>query len=192
MFRTSVGRDLKGPRRGRNTTFSFSKEFFTGLAAGLTVAVGVFLWSQQTIESTQVDPKATRAAERPSPADKPIEASANPSPKLTFYGTLPTREVLIPSTGDNAPSSGVPIAPIERPGTYVLHFGMYRNQALAEQLQAKLTRLGIRSEVQSMILDREVQHRVRASAISDLEELNRIRAMIHRAGVKAEAIRVGE
>jgi cell division protein FtsN len=69
---------------------------------------------------------------------------------------------------------------------------MYRNQALAEQLQAKLTRLGIRSEVQSIILDREAQHRVRASAISDLEELNRVRAMIHRAGVKAEAIRVGE
>lgn len=192
MFRASVGRDLKGPRRGRYTTFSLSKEFFTGIAAGLTVAVGIFLWSQQTIETAKVDPKTTRAAERPSPADEPIEASANPSPKLTFYGTLPTREVLIPSTGDNAPSSGVPITPIERPGTYVLHFGIYRNQSLAEQLQAKLTRLGIRSEVQSIILDREVQHRVRASAISDLEQLNRVRAMIHRAGVKAEAIRVGE
>ncbi len=75
MFRTSVGRDLKGPRRGRRTTFSFSKEFFAGLAAGLTVAVGVFLWSRQTIEATQVNPKAMRAAERPSPADEPIEAS---------------------------------------------------------------------------------------------------------------------
>jgi hypothetical protein len=113
MFRTSVGRDLKGLRRGRNTTFSFSKEFFTGLAAGLTVAVGVFLWSQQTIESTQVDPKATRAAERPSPADEPIEASANPSPKLTFYGMSPTREALIPSTGDNALSAGRSITPIK-------------------------------------------------------------------------------
>ena len=43
MFRISVVRDLKGPRRGRRTTFSFSKEFFSGLAEGLTVTVGVFL-----------------------------------------------------------------------------------------------------------------------------------------------------
>jgi hypothetical protein len=75
MFRTSVGRDLKGPRRGRNTAFSFSKEFFAGLAAGLTVAVGVFLWSRQTIEATPVTAKAPRAVDHPSPADDPIEAA---------------------------------------------------------------------------------------------------------------------
>jgi hypothetical protein len=179
MFRTSVGRDLKDPRSGRRTTFSFSKECFTGLAAGLAVAVGVVLWSRQPIETTQVDPKATLATERTSPANESIEVFTRPSAKLTFYGMLPTREMLILSTGDNAPSAGVPITPIKRPGFYVLHFGMYRDQALAEQPQAKLRRLGGRSEAKSITLYPEVQHRVRVRAISDLKHLNHIRATNH-------------
>lgn len=192
MNGSPIGRDFKRAGRQRQLKFELSTEFFVGLGLGLLVAAGVFLWQQQLVR------QATQAAESVQPRPRPVKRDPNPAEttetprEYGFYDMLPQAEVVVPETDPKAPAPALPNTPIERPGTYVLQPGFFRNLEDAERLQAKLLRLGVRSTVQRVAIDNDVFHRVRVGPIGELDVLNRTRAALQRADIDAVVIRVGD
>jgi len=189
---TRIGRDFKRAGRRGGAEFHFNREFFAGLGLGLLVAAGIFVWQQQQMrqaadaaEPSQPKPRAVR---RESAAGEVEE----PPPKYGFYDMLPRSEVVVPEVDPKAPAPNLPSTPIERPGVYVLQPGVFKNLQEAEQLQAKLLRLGVRSVVQRVAIDNDVFHRLRVGPINDLTELNRYRASLQRADIDVVVIRVGD
>ncbi|MFZ9303815.1 MAG: SPOR domain-containing protein [Steroidobacteraceae bacterium] len=192
MSTTPIGRDFKRAGKRGRTEFHFNREFFAGLGLGLIVAAGVFVWQQQAMH------QAADAAEPAQPKPQVVRRESvgteaeEPPPKYGFYDMLPRSEVVVPETDPKAPAPNLPSTPIERPGVYVLQPGVFKNLQEAEQLQAKLLRLGVRSIVQRVAIDNDVFHRLRVGPINDLGELNRYRATLQRADIDVVVIRVGD
>jgi len=82
--------------------------------------------------------------------------------------------------------------PETRRGTYVLQAGSYRNFADADRVRAKLALQGVESKVQKVSVDNDTWHRIRIGPISDLNQLNRLRAVLRKADVDVLVIRVGD
>jgi len=189
---TPIGRDFKRAGKRGGTEFHFNREFFAGLGLGLLVAAGIFVWQQQemrqTADAAEPSQPKPRAVRRESAAGEVEE----PPPKYGFYDMLPRSEVVVPEVDPKVPAPNLPSTPIERPGVYVLQPGVFKNLQEAEQLQAKLLRLGVRSVVQRVAIDNDVFHRLRVGPINDLTELNRYRASLQRADIDVVVIRVGD
>ena len=107
---------------------------------------------------------------------------------------LPKFEVVVPEKDrEVARDRGSAPANIERPGVYVLQAGSYRQQAEADRIRAQLKMQGIDANVQRVAVDDDVWHRVRIGPITDLTELNRLRARLRAADFDdALVIRVGD
>jgi len=172
--------------------FSRWREFGAGLAVGLSLSVCVLIWQNYREKDA-----ARVAAEVPRPEPRPNKAGAGESEdgakNYDFYDMLPNFEVVVPEKDrevsrerDNAP------AKIERPGVYVLQAGSYRKQEEADRIRAQLKLQGIDANVQRVAVDEDVWHRVRIGPITDLTELNRLRARLRAADLDALVIRVGE
>ena len=136
---------------------------------------------------------ASEAAQQPKPepraaAPKPDEAARN----YEFYERLQNIEVQIPEK----PAAGDPrdTAPanIDRPGVYVIQAGSFRKQADADRVQAQLRKLGIDASVQAVQLDAGEVFRVRIGPLSDLTEINRLRARLRAAEFDFQSFRVGD
>jgi len=192
LNKTSIGHDFKNTRRRKRDELAFSKEFFTGLAVGLIVAVGVYIWQRQTIDAIQAGVVDTKKASAPSQSTIEPEASQQPTPVFDFPTVLPIREVVIVEQGTDGDSSPVPSAPVLRPGAYVLHLGIFGESNQAEALKARLLRVGLQPEIQNITVDGEIQYRVRIGVISDLGELNRIRSLLQRSEIETEVVRVSD
>src|SRR5690606_35412040 len=92
---TSMPRDCKHARRrsGGSTALTGTAGFVLGLALGLSVAVGVYLFDRR--------PEANLAREAPPIAsEEPKEQAESPAretgPQFDFYEMLPKFEVVIP------------------------------------------------------------------------------------------------
>ncbi len=168
------------------------REFGFGLAVGLSLSVVVLVW--QNYRDKHV---AVAASEVPRPDPRPKGAAAGDAEdgakNYDFYDMLPNFEVVVPEKDrevarerDNAPAT------IERPGVYVLQAGSYRQQTDADRIRAQLKLQGIDANVQRVAVDADVWHRVRIGPITDLAELNRLRARLRAADLDALVIRVGE
>lgn len=189
-----TSRDFKRTRPG-GLRFDASRwrGFGAGLAVGLSVSVLLLLW-----EDHREKQEAAAARELPRPEPRPVKEQAaadaeESAPNYDFYKMLPNFEVVVPEKDrevarerDNAP------ALIERPGIYVLQAGSYRQQAEADRIRAQLKLQGIDANVQRVSVDEDVWHRVRIGPITDLTELNRLRARLRAADLDALVIRVGE
>jgi cell division protein FtsN len=81
-------------------------------------------------------------------------------------------------------------ARIDRPGTYFLQAGSYRDMAEAERVQAQLARQSISANVQRVALDNDVWYRIRIGPIKDLNQLNRLRQQLQAAEIVTLVIRV--
>jgi len=169
------------------------REFAVGLATGLSLSLFVLIWQNYR----EKHPAAT-AAETPKPeprAEKPGAAESEEGAKnYDFYDMLPKFEVVVPEK-DREVANGRGDAPanIEKPGVYVLQAGSYRQQAEADRIRAQLKMQGIDANVQRVAVDDDVWHRVRIGPITDLAELNRLRARLRAADFDdALVIRVGD
>ena len=163
-----------------------------GLAVGLSLSLIVLVWQNYRDKTAA---KVAAEVPRPEPRkDKDSAGEVEDSAKnYDFYDMLPNFEVVVPEKDrevsrerDNTP------AKIERPGVYVLQAGSYRQQGEADRIRAQLKLQGIDSNVQRVAVDDDVWHRVRIGPITDLTELNRLRARLRAADLDALVIRVGE
>jgi len=185
----SVGHDLKRTNRRGSGRVRFRKSSFALLAAGLVAAVGVFVWQDQLASTRGENAPGGRAA--PGKVKDETPPAVKAEPVWEFPQRLLLSEVVIP-TPDTGAAVPIRSAPINRPGDYVLHLGIFSTADEAERLRMSVVRLGVRAAVQPIPIDTDVKYRVRIGAISRLDELNRIRAVLQRSGIYAEPIRVGE
>ena len=187
-----TSRDFKRARPG-GFRFEVSRfrEFGMGLALGLSLSLFVLVWQNYREKNAE-----RVAAEVPKPEPRAVAAGdADEAAKsYDFYDMLPKFEVVVPEKDrevarerDTAPAT------IERPGVYVLQAGSYRQQAEADRIRAQLKMQGIDANVQRVAVDDDVWHRVRIGPITDLAELNRLRARLRSADFDdALVIRVGD
>jgi cell division protein FtsN len=157
---------------------------------GLSLSLFVLVWQNYREKEA-----ASTKADTPKPEPRAAVAASDGeegSKNYDFYDMLPTFEVVVPEkdrevTRDTAPAT------IERPGVYVLQAGSYRKQEDADRIQAQLKIQGIDANVQRVAVDEDVWHRVRIGPITDLTELNRLRARLRSADFDdALVIRVGD
>lgn len=186
-----MARDYKS-RHSKPAQFSGWLGLVLGLGLGLAVAGIVYLKDHrldapQALAGGKVVKKRPRANEAPEAGD----ASADDSKTFAFYEMLPKFEVVVPEK-DKDVRPDIKSVPETRSGTYVLQAGSYKNFADADRVRAKLALQGIESNVQKVTVDNDTWHRIRIGPISKLDELNRMRAILHKADVDVLVIRVGD
>jgi cell division protein FtsN len=188
-----VARDYKNSKRRTGGAGSLSgiAGFVVGLALGLSVAVGVYLFDRRpAARLAQESPPMTRdeapAAAKPAPASQ-----QDAETQFDFYEMLPKFEVVIPEQEASAPS-GPGAGPVEKPGAYILQAGSFRNHADADRVRALLAMQGVESKIQKVTIDKDTWHRVRVGPITNLQKLEETRSKLRQARIEALVIRVGE
>lgn len=202
--RRLTGRDYKRARHsgfgGLRFDLTRYRELAIGFGAGLCIAAGVYVADHRAPEpASQTPPRPTpraSAAADTVPADAsgpdatPAAPAAAPEGKYDFYQMLPKFEVVVPEKERG--TRVAPAAQIDRPGTYFLQVGSYRDAEVAERVRAQLAKLGVDATVQRIAVDADVWHRVRIGPIKDLAKLNRTRAQLRASELDSLVIRVDE
>jgi cell division protein FtsN len=159
------------------------------LGLGLGTAAVVYLKDHRLDAPAAAETKtAKRRAHANEPPDT-AESSEEPAKSYDFYDALPKFEMVVPEK-DVRPD--IKTVPETRKGTYVLQVGSYKNFADADRVRAKLALQGVDAKVQKVSIDNDTWHRIRIGPIANLDELNRLRAILHKADVDALVIRVGD
>lgn len=130
----------------------------------------------------------TSGAGRAAGGSTPGTAAGAALPKYDFYQMLPRSQVLIPARESEAHLSAS--APVDRPGTYYLQIGSYRDAAVADRVRAQVQKLGVTASVQRIVVDAATWHRVRVGPIRDLSVLNRVRHQLQAGNLEAMIVRV--
>jgi cell division protein FtsN len=191
-----VARDYKNSKRrtGGSSNLSGIAGFVVGLALGLAVAVGVYLFDRRpAARLAQESPPMTRD-EAPAAAKtaKPAPASQDAETQFEFYEMLPKFEVVIPEQDGAAAPAAPGAGPVEKPGAYILQAGSFRNAADADRVRAQIALQGVESKIQKVTIDRDTWHRVRVGPITNLQQLEDTRSKLRNARIDALVIRVGE
>jgi cell division protein FtsN len=191
-----VARDYKNSKRrtGGSGSLSGIAGFVVGLALGLAVAVGVYLFDRRpAARLAQEAPPMTRDEAPASAKPAPASASQDAETQFEFYEMLPKFEVVIPEEQEGAaPAAGPGTGPVEKPGAYILQAGSFRNQADADRVRATIAMQGVDSKIQKVTIDRDTWHRVRVGPITNLKQLEDTRSKLRNARIDAIVIKVGE
>ena len=183
-------RDFKTPRHRRSAGSGRWRDIGIGLAAGLAVALVVYLKDRRFPPAPPAATVPAPRAKLPDPktaADEPDAAAA----KYDFYDMLPKFEVVVPEKERDV-RRDQPAVKIDKPGTYVLQAGSYRTPEDAERVRSQLGKQGITATVQRVAVDADVWHRVRIGPFRDLSKLNATRRELRAADVDAIVIRLGD
>lgn len=153
------------------------RQFFYGLAAGLAVALAVFMYG----------PREKPDAADAGPEEPPQKAAAaktgeneEPAEQYDFYDMLPKYEVVLPE--EQGVRRDQPAAVTEA-GAYMIQAGSFANENEALRRRQQLAKLGIEAAVQRVAIDADVKHRVRIGPISDLAKLNQLRNQLRTADI---------
>ena len=199
-MKSPIGRDFKRGASGGGAGWRGSRDarsaFAAGLAIGLVVAAGVFVWAQtelRRLSAAEPTRPVARAASVPGARGTGASAAeaAEADAQFDFYDRLKNQQVVIPEQEKDARPE-LPTSLIDRPGVYVLQPGAYRDAAEAEKLRARLSRLGVEATIQRVAIDADVFHRVRIGPYEDLGELNAVRAKLRAADIDPQVMRIGD
>jgi cell division protein FtsN len=180
-------KDYKNAKRSTGKG-SGTMNFFVGLGLGLLVALAVHVYDKQTIGKQHVAAtEPERKSEKPAPASQSVE----PQEQLDFYEMLPKFEVVVPEK-DKDVQRNTPGARVEKPGSYILQAGSYRNYNDADRVRATLALQGVESKVSKVTIDTDTWHRVRIGPMRDLKSLEETRRKLREAQIDAIVIRVGD
>lgn len=186
-----AARDYKS-RHSAPSAFSGWMGLSCGLALGLGIAAVIYLKDHRLDAPAAAEAKRPQKKLRGNDPPDAVEASSDETAQpYDFYDALPKFEMVVPEK-DKDVRPDIKSVPETRKGTYVLQVGSYRNFADADRVRAKLALQGVESKVQKVSIDADTWHRIRIGPISKLDELNRLRAILHKADVDALVIRVGD
>jgi cell division protein FtsN len=191
-----MARDYKTKRR-KTGGFSGWIGLACGLGLGLAIAGVIYLKDHRldipaANAGKVISKKKSHGNEPPDSADSGTEEAGK---TYDFYDQLPKFEVVVPEKDKNV-RPDIKSVPETRRGTYVLQAGSYKNFSDADRARAKLALQGVESKVQKVTVDQdttqETWYRVRIGPISKLDELNRLRQILHKAEVDVLVIQVGD
>ncbi|WP_129641220.1 SPOR domain-containing protein [Peristeroidobacter agariperforans] len=192
-----MAKDYKhSKRRAGSSGLSGMAGFVCGLALGLAVALGVYLFDRRTeARLTAQQTAAPMIRDEAQAENKPAPASQEQAQtqEFDFYEMLPKYEVVIPeqdARGGAAPA--VVAGPVEKPGAYILQAGSFRNFKDADRVKAMIAMQGVESKIQKVTIDKDTWHRVRVGPITNLQKLEDTRSKLRQAQIDALVIRVGE
>lgn len=192
-----MAKDYKhSKRRPGSSGLSGMAGFVCGLALGLAVALGVYLFDRRTearLASQQTAAPMIRDEAKAQTKPAPASQEDTETQEFDFYEMLPKYEVVIPeqdSRGGAAPA--VVAGPVEKPGAYILQAGSFRNFKDADRVRALIAMQGVESKVQKVTIDKDTWHRVRVGPITNLQKLEDTRSKLRQAQIDALVIRVGE
>jgi cell division protein FtsN len=167
----------------------------TGLLIGLFVAFLVYIKMQSKGQPPQVIVKETLPAKSTAESVREEEPLADkpPEPRFDFYTLLPEMEVVVPEQQIRGkPEQGV--RQVERPGTYYLQVGSFKNGEQADRLKAELAIMGFETVIQKVTIDNnqatDTWHRVRVGPYSELEALNSARRKLKAGGIDSSLVRI--
>lgn len=189
-----TARDYKKPTHGPLDGVRW-REFGAGLLVGVVATAVLFALAHRHQRAAPEVPRPE--PQRAAAVDAAAEAAAQASPlggdsaHYDFYQMLPHFEVVVPEK-EHPLKPGLPTAPIERPGVYVLQAGSYRSEAEADRVAKQLSLEGVAAKVQRVAVDTDVWYRVRVGPINKLSDLNRLRQRLESADVDSLVIRVGD
>jgi hypothetical protein len=185
------GRDYKGVSRG-GPGLARLKDLGMGFGAGLVVALVIYVGDHRHEPGAVGGAADTAIAPAPRHASKLAdgggESATDAGSSYDFYTGLSKFEVVVPEKEQGTHVDAA--ARVDRPGTYFLQAGSYRNMADAERVQTKLARQSISANVQRVQLDSDVWYRIRIGPIKDLNQLNRVRQQLQAAEIVTLVIRV--
>lgn len=190
-------RDYKhSKRRSGGSGLSGLSGFVAGLALGLIVAFGVYLYDRRpearlARSASQSAPMTREDTEAPLRRE-PAPASQDGDTRFDFYEMLPKFEVVVPEQDGRVPPGAAAGGSVQKPGAYVLQAGSFRNHADADRVRALLAMQGVESRIQKVTIDKDTWHRVRVGPITDLHKLEQTRSKLRQARIEALVIRVGE
>lgn len=174
--------------RGSGRGGSMFVGILIGLVLGLSIALGVAWYINKMPNPFKEKPQIALTPKIDPPKASAPTATTDNGPRFTFPEILkgegnaekPVRETEKKST--NAPKEA-----------FFLQAGSFQNAPDADNLKARLALVGIEVSIQTTNLpDKGVWHRVRVGPYSDVEELNRVRAILKQNGVDAALIKVRE
>jgi cell division protein FtsN len=165
--------------------------FVVGLAVGLSVAMGVYLFDRRPAARVAQSSTAPLAKDEDAAA-KPAPASQQAEQEFDFYEMLPKFEVVIPEDGGKVAPETSTGGPVAKPGAYYLQAGSFRNHADADRVRALIALQGVESKIQKVTIDKDTWHRVRVGPITNLQRLEDTRSKLRQAQIDALVIRVGE
>lgn len=165
--------------------------FVLGLALGLAVAMGVYLYDRRAGVRVPQQTEPIARDERPERGKPEPAAAQEAETQFDFYEMLPKFEVVVPEQdGKAAPTAGGKA--VEKPGAYILQAGSFRNHADADRVRALIAMQGVESKIQKVTIDKDTWHRVRVGPIANLQKLEETRSKLRQAQIDALVIRVGE
>jgi cell division protein FtsN len=189
-------RDYKpNPQRGSSSKGS---PFFSGLLVGLLLGVGASLALTMYLKGDnspfavpQENPVATKPATNKNVVQETVVTKNTPGQtavedpnKFDFYTILPDSESKV--TEQEVKSS----ATIKQ-DSYFLQIGAFENVDDADNMKAKLALQGFEAVVQTAdIPEKGVWHRVRVGPLTDVEQINKVRADLTLNGFNADLIKV--
>ncbi|MDE1922972.1 MAG: SPOR domain-containing protein [Gammaproteobacteria bacterium] len=186
-----MARDYK-PRRARPASgLPGWAGALIGLVLGLAVAAFVYLKDHRPVPAVTAPAQSVKKKPRVNHPPSAATGDASAAGSYDFYKMLPNFAVVVPRTGKEI-KPDIVAAPETRPGTYVLQAGSYKNFADADRIRAQLALQGIESKVQKVSVDNDTWHRIRIGPVSDLKELNRMRAILRKSNIDVLVIRVGD
>jgi len=187
-----MARDYKNSKRraGASSDLSGVAGFVCGLALGLAVALGVYLYDRRP-EARIAQQSAPMTRDEAPPQTKPAPASQEATQQFDFYEMLPKYEVVIPEQ-DGRPATATAKTPVQKPGAYILQAGSFRNLKDADRVRAMIAMQGVESKIQKVTIDKDTWHRVRVGPITNLQSLEDTRSKLRQAQIDALVIRVGE
>jgi cell division protein FtsN len=130
------------------------------------------------------------------PSSPQTASSAAQAPQYDFYRMLPRLDVPVPHAAAHGtpapkPAAAQPARPSGSSGpSYILQVGSYLRSAEAEQVRARLARVGLNAEIDRVVAGSRTWHRVRIGPVSGAA-LARARAQLQTANLHALTIRVG-
>lgn len=190
MPRDYKARRRKAPVRGALSVWA---GVAIGLAIGLAIAGAVYLKDHHADSAPAPASKVGKNRTHPyDPQDAGgSDALGAPANTYSFYEMLPKFEMVVPEKEKDVKLDIRPAAETRR-GTYVLQAGSYKNAADAERVRAQLARQGVDAKVQKVSIDADSWLRIRIGPITNLDELNRLRQILHKADIEVLEIRVGD
>jgi cell division protein FtsN len=189
-------RDYKNSKRrsGGSSGLSGMAGFVCGLALGLAVALGVYIYDRRTeVRAAQASAPMTRDEVQDQTKPAPKSQEEGEAQQFDFYEMLPKYEVVIPEQDGKAGSGPAVVAgPVEKPGAYILQAGSFRSHKDADRVKALIAMQGVESKIQKVTIDKDTWHRVRVGPITNLQQLEDTRSKLRQAQIDALVIRVGE
>jgi hypothetical protein len=189
-------RDYKGARRD-GVDWRRWREYGIGLGAGLLVALVVYVSDHRASEPGPERLPSARHGAAAGTGGGGAGAGAAAGSGATdqdanyaFYDMLPKFEVVVPEKEHGTHVDAA--ARVDRPGTYFLQAGSYRNEADAQRVRTQLAKQNITANVQRVQLDADVWFRIRVGPIKDLNQLNRLRQQLQSADIDSLVISVDD